>query len=1512
MPNPVLLLDFGSNRREVREKNNDIFSNSLEEQFDNMPNLGEEYYEDFIRNTFMKKNTAVFISYPNFNRKKSKTPYGDYYNNIALRFPTIGPDRNDLVLMCNIFERKTDPAHPERLVQRTFQAKAILLMDPGLRHFGEIKKTCDIIINLGEKTETVWESEDSKDEWIPENTLKNNVITNDFLLKLDESYVVPNSHEVITKLKKWKSYLNSRKYLINEESKKGYCLDSCEPDFFRAFSNERDVNTDEYGEIQHLDSKKWTTQKVDNNSREALLMHVFVDVLERETKENKDSRSQHQDYKTRLDGFTRSPLVLEDRSTRQPGNKRSRDDNLRIDDGRISISAVETVEPLDKINNIVSEKNSRIKTLRNNNDKAFKIAVKNEISIFENEKLPALSDDYISKQRTSEVNRITTNYNSQKEKQRSAINKELDKLKAEYARKRDKLHSLEYNVSVPTGSESTDKNKRGQKTADDLETLRKQIESCEKRIGILEERLENLDNEFDPSEAIEQAISNIRESFEKDTISEETDAIKTRLEPEFDKQFHATEAEIEKEAQDDIAEVKRNFNISRFHLFFEIEVSDNESIESKIKSLSAFKKKGLMLNRDFTGEGAILDRQEKALNNLMEGNVLNPFLATFLFSPESNRIADDNSTDEMDNFINRNLNEDQKKAVKMALSSNGLFLIQGPPGTGKTAVIAEISAQLARNGKKVLIASQNNKAVDNAFDRIPKIPAVRLLRVLSEKANKHGNNYSIEELVRNFYTNISAAIDAEKNKLTYKSEYMNELESSIGDLSEQLVKIKAYQKKAEDTTLKIKEKQRELRDANTTKNKIKNSNISLQNEISDKYESIEAIKDFSDANIFTEAEQVVNKCGFIPSDYGDNPPKILSDLYARDRESISKEYATRVEHGDYYELRTAKESCNDLNERAALNQRIREYEEIYNFDPQISTPYLHTLNKVPDKKVLLDAKDALDGYVEKKVSRIEESLKSLNEDIRSTDEVDSEIDSINREIEELEKDKSYIELENAKKAFNTKAHGVYTHLNIPMPGDNFEDILSKLRSERNRIKSVEVNNKDSKERISTYSAISKYLMNESTLEHDKDRYNKQLLETVNVFGITCSVNTNSRDERSKEIRLNERNIDVVIVDEVSKVPFIEVLQPILYGKTIILVGDHRQLPPMFNRRLNNNEDSDYDPEIISKSDEAQYRKMYEESFFAKLFDMAPDRMKVQLRTQYRMHPYIMDVDNIFYRTGYGGELTFGGNESQKEHYLEITGTSGRKIIGPKDHVLFIDVPGRERKESGSTSFTNPEEVKVVIELLNMIDKNCRLDCNGNKIKSSYGNGEDTRLSVGVICAYRDQAREIGKSKKKYGSFNKSLDCPLLIKTVDDFQGDERDIIILSLVRTRKTGFLEDYRRINVAISRARRLLIIVGNKSNLEGMKVDLDGRSVFAYREILNTIERKNGMRKKTDILGGERCDIIRDQSGTPSDRVPVLGIIQSYRQTDWSAISATADYRGQIVPKNDVGRGHGNRSDS
>ena len=170
---------------------------------------------------------------------------------------------------------------------------------------------------------------------------------------------------------------------------------------------------------------------------------------------------------------------------------------------------------------------------------------------------------------------------------------------------------------------------------------------------------------------------------------------------------------------------------------------------------------------------------------------------------------------------------------------------------------------------------------------------------------------------------------------------------------------------------------------------------------------------------------------------------------------------------------------------------------------------------------------------------------------------------------------------------------------------------------------------------------------------------------------------------------------------------------------------------------------------------------------------------------------------------------------------------------------------------------NTGEAEVVAELVKKI----------NAYLKDNPRAEADKLSIGIICTYGDQARRIKELMRKVKTDAFKGDSErIIVSTVDDFQGDERDIIILSMVRNPEKpeksnpGFILAYQRINVALSRARRLLIVVGNKRYLETKGVidlpDVNGnpahdqRRFRVYEEIINTIESFGKSIDDVDVL--------------------------------------------------------------
>ena len=397
---------------------------------------------------------------------------------------------------------------------------------------------------------------------------------------------------------------------------------------------------------------------------------------------------------------------------------------------------------------------------------------------------------------------------------------------------------------------------------------------------------------------------------------------------------------------------------------------------------------------------------------------------------------------------------------------------------------------------------------------------------------------------------------------------------------------------------------------------------------------------------------------------------------------------------------------------------------------------------------------------------------------------------------------------------------------------------------------------DNKNRVEKYKDIYKdcieFLSNKDDKDDDRIMYSKYLLDNnANVYGITCNANSKYLEEKNEylsrlglgNVDLKNIDFDVTIIDEVSKATPIELLIPILYSKSIILVGDHRQLPPTFKYKENMLEYLS-EQNKISKIKLKEYQEMVEESMFARLFSMIK-KNKAMLINQYRSHSQIVDVINTFY----DGKLNVGNEVYQdeaKKHGLE-TSSNGLELFTPNIHTYWFnshyDVDGnvayekKLTKGSGiSTSFYNDEEIYLIENILKNMD-------------AGYYKTEAVP-SISIISLYGDQVREIKKSISKMRFSNIDMN-PSRVYTVDEFQGKEDDIVIVSLVRNNKnfrTGeFTKKFQRINVALSRARKMLVITGSKEFFSQLDVELpsmnDETKIVTkkiYKEIYDKVKGK------------------------------------------------------------------------
>lgn len=321
------------------------------------------------------------------------------------------------------------------------------------------------------------------------------------------------------------------------------------------------------------------------------------------------------------------------------------------------------------------------------------------------------------------------------------------------------------------------------------------------------------------------------------------------------------------------------------------------------------------------------------------------------------------------------------------------------------------------------------------------------------------------------------------------------------------------------------------------------------------------------------------------------------------------------------------------------------------------------------------------------------------------------------------------------------------------------------------------------------------------------------------------------------------NVHNVILEEAARSNPLDLLIPMTKAEDrIIMVGDHQQLPHMLEPKIAD--------EAVSgvKDDElrVQFRKGYEDSLFKRIFDnlqkdgVVPQR-QIMLRKQFRMHPIIGDfVSQVYYK----GELE-SGNLNIAPHGLSFDLVKDKVVV-------FDDIPTSEGKEEQERSKFRLPECNRVLEILDCIFNDPQGKTLSVGVITFYAKQRDTILEMASQDgrSYTEDAGEgIYRISDEYKNFEDGRER-LRIGSVDSFQGKEFDVVILSTVRSndikpsdpisiqneikrvkerkkidiseeeakenllrQKYGFLMLENRLNVAFSRAKKLLITIGDGS---------------------------------------------------------------------------------------------------
>ncbi|GJN07394.1 hypothetical protein PR202_ga25222 [Eleusine coracana subsp. coracana] len=272
---------------------------------------------------------------------------------------------------------------------------------------------------------------------------------------------------------------------------------------------------------------------------------------------------------------------------------------------------------------------------------------------------------------------------------------------------------------------------------------------------------------------------------------------------------------------------------------------------------------------------------------------------------------------------------------------------------------------------------------------------------------------------------------------------------------------------------------------------------------------------------------------------------------------------------------------------------------------------------------------------------------------------------------------------------------------------------------------------------------------------------REILQSADVICCTC---VGAGDPRLSNFRFRQ-----VLIDESTQSTEPECLIPLVLGvKQVVLVGDHCQLGPV----------------IMCKK---AARAGLAQSLFERLVILGVKPFRLQV--QYRMHPCLSEFpSNCFYE----GTLQNGVTVNERQ-------SSGIDFPWPVPNrpMFFYVQMGQEEISASGTSYLNRTEA-----------------ANVEKIVTTFLRSGVVPSQIGVITPYEGQRAYIVNYMSRNGSLRQQLYKEIEVASVDSFQGREKDYIILSCVRSNEhqgIGFLNDPRRLNVALTRARYGIVILGN-----------------------------------------------------------------------------------------------------
>lgn len=904
------------------------------------------------------------------------------------------------------------------------------------------------------------------------------------------------------------------------------------------------------------------------------------------------------------------------------------------------------------------------------------------------------------------------------------------------------------------------------------------------------------------------------------------------------------------------------------------------------------------------GDFLLNARLKKAVGDLSKGHATSGNLGNWIFDITKARVAASQYSElQWSPWGQEHLNESQKKVVREMLAAPDVYLCQGPPGTGKTTVISEIVYQLAIRNKRVLIASQTNLAVNNALSRLVDYPGIRAIRLGAErKLDETVDAISDQNILRTFFSRIKDGVERRyiapwddqdaraeqfRQDLIIADRLAKEYASADKQLHQIELEISATEQGISNALARSEENYEQIErqknqamrlgfyaDALEQYQKPKEAPFLDAQQADQLYDWLrDTVVAFAEKGYILLPEYTDVQRGFKPlsrkeTNYAvhdmaqfflfahtcrtslsvgtsnSGSSQLLRDLQIELRELEEKE---DISYEEFQKIQSIKKSIKKLQESGCeeifpvtflrfLPDSMRSTLKTDAFTTELKNSFVSDTSRLAEKGI-----EALIGYCRKYVAMIEAMSGQEDEELYRLRQQKKAL------CAKLDEARAFLDGIRSQQAEVASTYGCQAQHLI----DNIQ--LAQRRLENEQIQ-------DSVSRADFEPFLREFVSHIDALGDDysmeNSEYLKDFINACNVVGISCTESSNTLTQAGFN------TFDVAIIDEVSKATPPELLIPLLLAEKAILVGDHRQLPPLFGEHavtyydyIQDIDDDDQETkDLLSPGNYDRFEELVTNSLFKRHYEQADPANKGPLLKQYRMHREIMDVVNMFYDSKLEPGISVEEEIHRKAHHAVIRSYQGGvSLVSPDHHAYWIDssslhgTPAYETQARGSSKYNRLEAV-LIAKMVQQIDDSYRAA------------GVTNKVEIGIISFYAAQVREIRQEIAKKCKLT-CVSCD--VNTVDRFQGKEKPIVIVSLVRNVKAGkkydatYVKAYQRINVAVSRAQNLLLLVGAKDMyidqeipMEDMETGKPSEPQYVYRNMIEKLNMRGCFITADDLL--------------------------------------------------------------